>query len=203
MIPEASEQIRQALFASAKGDQHAFEDVCQWCSKWLTTYCRSRLRYEDLRASYEEDLHNEVLFHFWLELQRIPEPTALDCLNFWFILRRIAKSLAYDHYRARNCKKRRPANGFCSFECEQHYRAAQNDELLELEITEERDLILRSLSQHDQKLLELRRECIDIETIAKELKVGTSTLYNRLQEIEKSVKETFRESIITLLKSVG
>jgi predicted transcriptional regulator len=59
------------------------------------------------------------------------------------------------------------------------------------------------LSQHDQKLLELRRECIDIETIAKELKVGTSTLYNRLQEIEKSVKETFRESIITLLKSVG
>ena len=84
MIPEASEQIRQALYASAKGDQHAFEDVCQWCSKWLTTYCRSRLRYEDLRASYEEDLHNEVLFHFRLELQRIPETTALDCLNFWF-----------------------------------------------------------------------------------------------------------------------
>ncbi|MCE3018203.1 MAG: helix-turn-helix domain-containing protein [Pirellula sp.] len=111
--------------------------------------------------------------------------------------------MAYDHYRAKSCKKRRPANGFCSFECEQHYRAAQNDETLELEIAEERNLILRSLSQHDQKLLELRREGIDIEKIAKELKVGTSTLYNRLQKIEKSVKETFRESIVTRLKSVG
>jgi len=33
-----------------------------------------------------------------------------------------------------------------------------------------------------------------------ELEVVTSTLYNRLQEIEK---ETFRESIITLLNSVS
>jgi DNA-directed RNA polymerase specialized sigma24 family protein len=192
MIPEASEQIRQALHASANGDQHAFEDVCQWCSKWLTNYCRSRLRYEDLRASYEEDLHNEVLFHFWLELQRIPEPAALDCLEFWFILRRIAKSLAYDHYRAKNCKKRRPANGFCSFECEQHYWSAKNYELLELEIAEERDVILMSLSQHDQKLLEFRRAGIDIKTIANELKVGTSTLYNRLQDVEHRVKIIFQ-----------
>lgn len=192
MIPEASEQIRKALHSSAMGDQHAFADVCQWCSKWLTTYCRSRLRYEDLRAGYQEDLHNKVLLHFWLELLRIPEPTKLDCLNSWYILRRIAKSLAYDHYRSKNCKKRRPSNCFCSFECEQNYWYAKNEELLELEIAEERDLFLSSLSNRDKTLLELRQAGTDIETIAKELKVGTSTLYNQLQEMEKSVKSTFR-----------
>ena len=191
MTPEEDDRIDEALRASANGDKQAYAEVVKWCNQRLLGYCRSRLRFEDLRAGYQDDLLSQVLRNFWCELIELPATHKLTHLEAWIQLRRIAKSLACDHVRAENCQKRRPAEGIRNLDYEQHAPSVENEELTELEITEERDKFLKSLCERDRKILEMRRTGVDIETMTRELNVGTSTLYNRLRELELAVKSIF------------
>ena len=184
MILELDYRIDEALRASANGDQHAFADVCEWYSHRLMAYCRSRLRFEDLRVGYQDDLLNEVLAAFWREIIKCPDANELTSQQAWCIVRRIAKSLACDHYRADYCRKRRPAEGIRNFDLEHHSPPFDDDGILDLEIKEELHRFLNRLCDRDHKLLEMRRGGVNIDTIAREMNVGSSTLYNRLRDLE-------------------
>jgi DNA-directed RNA polymerase specialized sigma24 family protein len=191
MIPEVDERFEEALRASANGDQQAFADVCNWCSERLMKYCRSRLCFEDLRSAYQEDLLNQVFQAFWCEINKRPACFSLTSPMAWCILRRIAKSLAYDHYRRQYCRKRRPSEGIRNFNYEQHSPSIEYEGIMELEIRESRDEFLNRLGESDRTLVEMRRAGVDIGGIARQLQVGSSTLYNRLRHLELSFKNNF------------
>jgi len=62
---------------------------------------------------------------------------------------------------------------------------------MELEIRESRDEFLNRLGESDRTLVEMRRAGVDIGGIARQLQVGSSTLYNRLRHLELSFKNNF------------
>ena len=188
MILDTDERIEEALRASTQGDKLAFSDVCNWCGPRLLMYCRSRLRYEDLRSGYQDDLMNKVLHRFWREIQNRITHHELTIQMSWCMLRRIAKSLAYDHYRTEYCPKRRPAGGFRNFECNQHSPSVRDSCNDEFELMETWAKFLDMQSESDRKLIEMRLSGMKVEDIARELQVGTSTLYNRLQNLASTLK---------------
>lgn len=187
MIPEDKE-VDKALRSSSHGDKAAYAVVVQWCRERLLAYCRSRLRYEDLRSGYQDDLMSDVLLAFWLELNKFPDNEELTSLVAWLRLRREAKSLACDRYRAENAQKRRPSGGIRNLYQEQHSPSVEAEGLLDLEIIDERDKFLSGLKDRDRKLVELRCAGVDVETIALELQFGSSTIYNRLQALEHACR---------------
>ncbi len=191
MTPDAEVRVEKALRSAANGDMDAYAKVAEWCSERLLAYCGSRLQYDDVRSGYQYDLMNEVLHSFWIEINQCLSDEKLTCLVAWYRLRRVAKSLACDHYRAKNAQKRRPSYGIQNLVHEFYAPSVDDNGIFNLETIEERDRFLSRLSDRDRKLLELRRAGVCVEIIASELHVGSSTIYSRLRALENSCFEQY------------